>query len=101
MNKFVVAALMAWQVPAFAGNQVFTAEAEYTKPGWDSRFNNLEQAGIERAAERRAYSICVRSGATDCVILEGAYITGCHYMAGGPHAAGCKAEASARGTTGN
>ncbi len=99
--KFIlaIAAVSAFvQTPAFAANQVYTGEVEYTKPGWDSRWSSLEQLGIERAAEKRAYSMCVRDGATDCVILEGAAVTACGYMPGGPEASGCKATAYSRGT---
>ncbi len=82
---------------AFAGTQIFAGEAIYTKPGWDSRFNALEQLGVEREAEKRAYRLCVASGAMDCVILNDAIVTKCNRMYD-VNSAGCWAEAHARGT---
>jgi hypothetical protein len=97
MKSILLVAFAIASSAAIAKPKVFSSEAEYTKPGWDSRFDQLEQDGIERAAEKRAYAQCVASGATDCVILESAYIESCHYMTAGGAAAGCKAIASARG----
>ena len=88
---------LTFPASAQAKPQVFHAVVLYTKPGWDSKFNNLEQLGIERAAEKKAYAACVGSGAADCVILEGAQITRCHFM-NNMDSSGCEAEAYARGT---
>jgi hypothetical protein len=95
--KAILFALSVVSAAAAAKTQVFSAEAEFTKPGWDSRFSQLEQDGIERNAEKRAYNKCVASGSKDCMILEGAYIEACHYMTAGGAAAGCKATALSRG----
>lgn len=95
-TALIAAALIS--MPAFAANKVFNAEATYTKAGWGngSKFNALEQMGVERTAERKALSACMGSGATDCVILEGAYITKCNYGYD-LNSTGCTATANARG----
>lgn len=101
MKSLVTIALATcalWSTPSLAATEIFEGKAEYTKAGWDSKWSELEKLGIERVAEKRAFAACQRSGATDCVILEGANIDACGYMTAGGSGNGCKASAAARGT---
>lgn len=85
--------------PAFAQakTEIYKGEAVYTKPGLSADFYQLEQLGVEREAEKRAYRACVAAGATDCVILNDAIITKCN-RAYDLYSTGCWGEAHARGT---
>jgi hypothetical protein len=92
---FILFALFS--IPALAADQVYMGEAIYTKAGWQARFGNLEQLGVERQAERNAYRNCVAAGARDCVIVNDATITRCN-EAYDLYSTGCWAEAHSRGS---
>jgi hypothetical protein len=83
---------------ALAETKIFTATASYTKPRWNNEFNELEQMGVERAAEKKAFGQCLDAGASDCVILEGAAITYCNGGKTDLHWVYCDAKARVRGT---
>lgn len=92
-------ALASLSSPAFCKTVVFNGHSVYTKAGLEpsSNFNELEQLGVERDAEKRAYDACVQAGATDCVILNATDITTCN-QAHDLYSTGCEASAVARGT---
>jgi hypothetical protein len=98
MRIITLAILFLSTIAVAAETKVYLGEAIYTKSGWDarSRFNTLEQLGVERHAERNAYKRCIADGARDCVILNDASITNCN-TAYDLYSTGCWAEAHARG----
>lgn len=80
-----------------AATQVFKAEALYRKTGTRSSFNDLEQMGVEREAQKTAMSLCVDAGAKDCVILNEARIIACNASGTDLYSVYCRAEARTRG----
>ncbi len=72
-------AVVASAQSAHAGSQVFKAEASANKKSNFGEglnpFNELEQAGMERMAERKAMADCAEAGAMNCVITGASLIT--------------------------
>lgn len=85
--------------PIWASTKVFKAVAGYTKPSSQRSFNELEQLGVERAAQKAAMGLCLDSGAKDCVILSDARIIKCNDYGADLYNIVCRAEGRARGET--
>jgi hypothetical protein len=79
---------LALSSSAFAEPKTYTGKSSYqitnlndplslANPG---SFNELEQLGVQRAAEQNAQAQCSADGASDCVIMSSS-ITACNYQA--------------------
>jgi hypothetical protein len=96
-SLLVLAAVVSCVVPAaFAANKTYEGNSSYSTPWNDVRpsFSDLEQLGVEKAAEQDAVQKCAAAGNSVCYIVASS-ITYCNEEVNGPNEIDCAGRATA------